>query len=101
MITTKQRSKLKALANALRPSVTVGKEELTENILNEIATALIPLRVGSKVAFVAKLHAVCKGHVPRSMRKTRLRARIMRRQSLRGVQKKRQGKYRTYRILTP
>jgi len=40
MITTKQRSKLKALANALRPSVTVGKEELTENVLKEIDTAL-------------------------------------------------------------
>ena len=29
MITTKQRSKLKGLANTLRPLVTVGKEELT------------------------------------------------------------------------
>lgn len=40
MITTKQRSKLKAMANTLRPSVTVGKGELTENIVNEIAVAL-------------------------------------------------------------
>lgn len=40
MITTKQRSKLKSLANTLRPSVTIGKEELTEHVLNEIATAL-------------------------------------------------------------
>ena len=40
MITTKQRSKLKAMANTLRPAVTVGKEELTENVVNEIATAL-------------------------------------------------------------
>lgn len=40
MITTKQRSKLKAMANSLKPSVTVGKEELTENVLKEIETAL-------------------------------------------------------------
>ena len=40
MITTKQRSKLKSLANTLRPSVTVGKDELTENVINEIAVAL-------------------------------------------------------------
>lgn len=40
MITTKQRSKLKGMANTLRPMVTVGKGELTENIINEIAVAL-------------------------------------------------------------
>ncbi len=40
MITTKQRSKLKSLANTLRPLVTVGKEELTENIVKEIDVAL-------------------------------------------------------------
>lgn len=40
MITTKQRSKLKALANTLKPSVTVGKGELTENVIKEIETAL-------------------------------------------------------------
>ena len=40
MITTKQRSILRAMANTLRPAVTVGKEELTQNVLNEIATAL-------------------------------------------------------------
>lgn len=40
MITTKQRSKLKAMANTLKPSVTIGKDELTENVLSEIATAL-------------------------------------------------------------
>lgn len=40
MITTKQRSKLKAMANTLRPLVTVGKDELTENVLKEIETAL-------------------------------------------------------------
>ncbi len=40
MITTKQRSKLKAMANTLKPAVTIGKDELTENVLSEIATAL-------------------------------------------------------------
>ncbi len=40
MITTKQRSKLKSMANSLAPLVTIGKEELTENVLNEISTAL-------------------------------------------------------------
>lgn len=40
MITTKQRSKLKAMANTLRPLVTIGKEELTENVVKEIETAL-------------------------------------------------------------
>ena len=40
MITTKQRSKLKALANTLKPSVIVGKGELTENIIKEIEVAL-------------------------------------------------------------
>ncbi len=39
-MTTKQRSKLKGLANTLKPSVTVGKEELTQNIIREIQTAL-------------------------------------------------------------
>lgn len=40
MITTKQRSKLKSMANALRPLVTIGKDELTENVVKEIETAL-------------------------------------------------------------
>ena len=40
MITTKQRSKLKALANTLKPSVIVGKGELTDNIIKEIEVAL-------------------------------------------------------------
>ena len=40
MITTKQRSKLKALANTLKPAVIVGKGELTENIVKEIEVAL-------------------------------------------------------------
>lgn len=40
MISTKQRSKLKAMANGLRPMVTIGKDELTANVLKEIETAL-------------------------------------------------------------
>ena len=40
MITTKQRSKLKAMANTLKPAVIVGKGELTENIVREIEVAL-------------------------------------------------------------
>lgn len=40
MISTKQRSKLKAMANTLKPSVTIGKDELTENVIKEIETAL-------------------------------------------------------------
>lgn len=40
MITTKQRSKLKGMANTLKPSVIVGKGELTENIIKEIEVAL-------------------------------------------------------------
>lgn len=40
MITTKQRSKLKAMANTLRPAVTVGKDDLTDNVIKEIAVAL-------------------------------------------------------------
>lgn len=40
MITTKQRSKLKAMANTLRPLVTIGKDELTDNVIKEIETAL-------------------------------------------------------------
>ena len=40
MITTKQRSKLKSMANTLKPAVIVGKSELTENIIKEIEVAL-------------------------------------------------------------
>lgn len=40
MITTKQRSKLKALANSLKPTVTVGKDELSENVIKEIEVGL-------------------------------------------------------------
>ncbi len=40
MITTKQRSKLKALANTLKPTVIIGKGDLTDNIVNEIEVGL-------------------------------------------------------------
>ena len=40
MITTKQRSKLKSMANTLRPHVTIGKGELTDNVIKEIEVAL-------------------------------------------------------------
>ena len=40
MITTKQRSKLKSMANTLRPTVTIGKGELTPSVLNEIDVCL-------------------------------------------------------------
>lgn len=39
-ITTKQRSKLRAKSNDLRDCVIIGKEGLTQNVLNEIAVAL-------------------------------------------------------------
>ena len=40
MITTKQRSKLKGMANTLKPAVIVGKGELNEHIVKEIEVAL-------------------------------------------------------------
>lgn len=40
MITTKQRAYLRSMANSLKPSVIIGKEELTPNIITEIDTAL-------------------------------------------------------------
>lgn len=39
-MTSKQRSKLKSLANNLRPLVTIGKDELTQNVIAEIDAAL-------------------------------------------------------------
>lgn len=39
-MTTKQRSKLKSMANTLKPAVIVGKGDLTDGILNEIEVAL-------------------------------------------------------------
>ncbi len=40
MISTKQRARLKGLANKLKPSVIVGKGDLTDSIVNEIEVAL-------------------------------------------------------------
>ncbi len=40
MLTTKQRSKLKSLANTLKPAVIIGKGELTESVIGEIDRAL-------------------------------------------------------------
>ena len=40
MITTKQRAQLKSLANTLKPLVTIGKDEITPNVLAEIEVAL-------------------------------------------------------------
>lgn len=63
MITTKQRSKLKAMANTLRPLVTVGKDELTENVLKEIETALYHhelVKVASLQSCEASAKDMCK-----------------------------------------
>ena len=40
MITTKQRAKLKGMANKLKPAVIIGKGDLTDSIVNEIEVAL-------------------------------------------------------------
>lgn len=63
MITSKQRSKLKAMANTLRPSVTVGKEELTENVINEIATALYHhelVKIASLKSCISSAKTMCQ-----------------------------------------
>ncbi len=40
MLTTKQRAHLRGMANTLKPLVTIGKGEITDNILAEIENAL-------------------------------------------------------------
>ena len=40
MITAKERASIRALAHKVKVSVLVGKDGLTENVLNEIDTAL-------------------------------------------------------------
>ncbi len=63
MITTKQRSKLKSLANNLKPLVTIGKEELTENVLAEIETALYHnelVKVASLKSCATPAKAMCQ-----------------------------------------
>ena len=40
MITTKQRAELRKLAHNLTPSVQIGKEGLTENVVNQIDVVL-------------------------------------------------------------
>ena len=40
MITAKQRATLKSMTHKINPSVNVGKDGLTKNVLNEIDTAL-------------------------------------------------------------
>jgi RNA-binding protein len=40
MLTTKQRSALRSKANTLKPLVTIGKEELSESVISEIADVL-------------------------------------------------------------
>ena len=40
MITTKQRSVLRGMANGVKPTVTIGKSGLTPNILKEIEVGL-------------------------------------------------------------
>ena len=40
MLTTKERSKLRSMATTIKASVHIGKNELNDNILKEIETAL-------------------------------------------------------------
>lgn len=62
-MTSKQRSKLKSLANNLRPAVTIGKEELSENVLNEISTALLNhelVKVATLQSCAATARSLCE-----------------------------------------
>lgn len=63
MITTKQRSKLKSLANNLKPLVTIGKDELTDNVIAEIETALYHnelVKVASLKSCTIPARAMCQ-----------------------------------------
>ena len=40
MITTKQRAKLRAMANTLEPIVSVGKNDITDNVIKQLDEAL-------------------------------------------------------------
>ena len=40
-MTSKQRAKLRAMANSLEPIIFIGKEGITENLLRQVEDALV------------------------------------------------------------